>query len=58
MFSVTFFFLGFLNGGKVCDGSYFLFPDYTLFKEFNGNNLCEIHVYLINNQITIIEDGS
>ena len=56
--TVTFFFNGYLHGGKVRDGIYFLFHDYTLFKEFNGKKLCEIDVYLINNQITIIEDGS
>ena len=57
-FTVTFFFSGYLKEGKVCDGIYFLFHDYTLFEEFNGKKLCEIDVYLINNQITIIEDGS
>ena len=36
----------------------FYFMTYTLFHDFNGNNLCEIDAYLINNQITIIEDGS
>ena len=56
--TVTFFFSGYLHGGKVCDGIHFLFHDDTLFEEFNGKNLCEIDVYLINNQITITEDGS